>query len=65
MRSFQSQVEQRRRVTNEIFAEAVQALVVRVRDDELEALLLEAQGPGAPSCIPRLLPAFSVLDPAG
>jgi hypothetical protein len=33
--------------------------------DELEALLLEAQGPGAPSRIPPLLPAFSVLDPAG
>jgi hypothetical protein len=41
-RSFLAQVEERIRLTRESFQDAVQALVVRVSDDELEALLREA-----------------------
>ena len=45
VRSFLAQVEERMRLTRERFQDAVQALVVRLRDDELEAMLLEAESP--------------------
>ena len=44
-RSFQAQVEERIRRTGESFEEAAQALVVRLRDDELEAMLCEVEVP--------------------
>jgi hypothetical protein len=43
--SFLAQVEERMRRTRESFPEAAQALVARLKDDELEALLLEAETP--------------------
>ncbi|HEY1754178.1 MAG TPA: hypothetical protein VGG72_02195 [Bryobacteraceae bacterium] len=49
VRSFQAQVEKRMRLTRESFEDAVEALVVRLRDDELEALIFEAEAPRARS----------------
>jgi hypothetical protein len=55
VRSFQAQVEERIRITLESFEEGFQALVARLRDDELEALILEAEATSTPSCLPAAL----------
>jgi hypothetical protein len=48
-RTFWAQVEARIRLTQEIFEDAFQALVVKLTDDELEALLAEEQATAADS----------------
>jgi hypothetical protein len=46
-RSFLAQVERRMRLTGEGFEEAVQTLLVKLRDDELETLITQAEASAA------------------
>lgn len=62
VRSFTAQVEERMRLTRESFPEAAQTLVARLRDDELKALLREAEESESQSGVPSPTPFPATID---
>jgi hypothetical protein len=55
--SFMAQVEERIRITGESVEEAIPALLGRITEDEVRALLLEATGSGELSSTPSPIPS--------